>query len=218
MTWAPASASRDEQNGAATACSTAMTVIPSSGSMSSVPVLTFVSYHSGHFTNVRTKGTLAKSIILVWLLTLTFLLQSRRETERNVSVATLGLNRNGACRAHARQCRTTPDWSRSAPPDRAASRGICVRHRILPQSRSRHGSARRHSLLPRKRPPPASWPCWLPRRNQARLHICGWLPGPSARQRASRHRISRSETGWLYFGRYGGRTRCAPWRRSRPSR
>src|SRR5581483_837427 len=30
---APASASRDEQNGAATACSTAMTVIPSSGSM-----------------------------------------------------------------------------------------------------------------------------------------------------------------------------------------
>src|SRR5579871_663833 len=34
MTCAPASASRDEQNGAATACSTAMTVIPSSGSMS----------------------------------------------------------------------------------------------------------------------------------------------------------------------------------------
>src|SRR5215472_9746422 len=33
MTVAPASARRDEQNGAATACSTAMTVIPSSGSM-----------------------------------------------------------------------------------------------------------------------------------------------------------------------------------------
>src|SRR5215475_6233560 len=33
MTVAPASARRDEQNGAATACSTAMTVIPSSGSI-----------------------------------------------------------------------------------------------------------------------------------------------------------------------------------------
>src|SRR4029079_6583132 len=33
MTWAPASASREEQNGAATACSTAMTTIPSRGNM-----------------------------------------------------------------------------------------------------------------------------------------------------------------------------------------
>src|SRR3984893_1995850 len=33
MTWAPASASRELQNGAATACSTAMTVNPSSGGM-----------------------------------------------------------------------------------------------------------------------------------------------------------------------------------------
>src|SRR3954447_6332921 len=33
MTCAPASASRDEQNGAATACSTAMMVSPSSGSI-----------------------------------------------------------------------------------------------------------------------------------------------------------------------------------------
>src|SRR4051794_33698880 len=33
MTWAPASASRELQNGAATACSTAMTVSPSSGSI-----------------------------------------------------------------------------------------------------------------------------------------------------------------------------------------
>src|SRR5579871_4047504 len=33
MTVAPASARRDEQKGAATACSTAMTVIPSSGNM-----------------------------------------------------------------------------------------------------------------------------------------------------------------------------------------
>jgi hypothetical protein len=33
MTWAPASASRELQNGAATACSTAMTISPSSGSI-----------------------------------------------------------------------------------------------------------------------------------------------------------------------------------------
>jgi hypothetical protein len=33
MTWAPASASRELQKGAATAYSTAMTVIPSSGSI-----------------------------------------------------------------------------------------------------------------------------------------------------------------------------------------
>src|SRR5438270_4446853 len=33
MTWAPASTSRELQNGAATACSTAITVIPSSGSI-----------------------------------------------------------------------------------------------------------------------------------------------------------------------------------------
>src|SRR5882757_1849248 len=38
MTCAPASASRDEQNGAATACSTAMTVSPSSGSIC-IPVI-----------------------------------------------------------------------------------------------------------------------------------------------------------------------------------
>src|SRR5258708_35627923 len=38
MTCAPASASRELQNGAATACSTAMTVIPSSGSIFSFSV------------------------------------------------------------------------------------------------------------------------------------------------------------------------------------
>src|SRR5262249_9301002 len=38
MTCAPASARRDEQNGAATACSTATTTIPSSGSIDRLSV------------------------------------------------------------------------------------------------------------------------------------------------------------------------------------
>src|SRR5262249_33465884 len=51
MTVAPASARRDEQNGAATACSTAMTVIPSSGSMA---VFSIRARHAEHmFGNER---------------------------------------------------------------------------------------------------------------------------------------------------------------------
>src|SRR5438477_7039059 len=46
MTVAPASASRVEQNGAATACSTATTVIPSSGSIAKTSV------GAGHAENV----------------------------------------------------------------------------------------------------------------------------------------------------------------------
>src|ERR1700674_1331942 len=46
MTWAPASASRELQKGAATACSTAMTISPSSGS------IFFFSVGTGHAQHV----------------------------------------------------------------------------------------------------------------------------------------------------------------------
>src|ERR1700740_1147009 len=42
------------------------------------------------------------------------------------------LSRSAACPARARPRTTGSDWSRSARPGKAGSRGTCVRYRILP--------------------------------------------------------------------------------------
>src|SRR5580692_11871385 len=123
----------------------------------------------------------------------------------------VGLSRSAACPARARRRTTGSNWSRSAPPGRAGFRGIFARYRILRRRQIRHRSARRHWPRPRPRLPPASWPCWPRRRIRARPRICEWLPSPSVRRRALPHRLLRSETGRLDFGRSAGRTPRAPW-------
>ena len=124
-----------------------------------------------------------------------------------------------ACPARARRRTRGSGWSRSAPPDTAASRGTCARRRIRPRSRSRRGICRQTFAASHDASAASSFAMFA-----SAPH--GWCASNSAhaskriRFAASTFDVARarSETARPGSGRSAGRTRRARWRTRRPCR